>query len=312
MKSKKQFIYGVLLGVLGIVMFSSKAIMVKLSYQYKIDAIGILFLRMLFSFPFYVAIAYIYRKDNEEALKKVPNNKNNYLWVLFFGFVGYYLASLFDFIGLQYIKASLERIILFVYPTIVLLFNRIFLKKPITKNQQFAILLTYVGIVITFGSEVSISGNNTYLGGFFILLSAITYASYLVGSGWLIPKFGVMKFTAYVMLVSCFCVFVHFAIQFNSGILHYPWQVYVLGLCIALFATVIPSFLVSQSIKMISSSNFAIVAGIGPISTIILATIFLNEKLTILQVLGTIIVILGILFVSKSKKVESKKELKIK
>lgn len=300
MKSKKQFIYGVLLGVLGIIMFSSKAIMVKLSYQYKIDAISILFLRMLFSFPFYVTIAYIYRNDKNEN----PNTKQDYLWVLFFGFIGYYLASLFDFIGLQYIKASLERIILFVYPTIVLLFNKIFLKKQITKKQQLAILITYIGIVITFGSEVSISGGNTYLGGFFILLSAITYASYLVGSGWLIPKFGVMRFTAYAMLVSCFCVFINFAIQFNKEILQYPYQVYVFGLSIALFATVIPSFLVSQSIKMISSSNFAVVAGIGPISTIILATIFLNEKLTVLQIIGTIIVILGILFVSKSKRIE--------
>jgi len=297
MKSKKHFIYGVLLGVLGIVMFSSKAIMVKLSYQYNIDAVSILFLRMLFSFPFYILIAYLYRNQKGEGL----NTKKDYLWLISFGFVGYYLASLFDFIGLQYIKASLERIILFVYPTIVLVFNKIFLKKEIHKNQKLAILLTYIGIIITFVSEIKISGSNVYLGGFFIVLSAITFASYLVGSGWLIPKFGVMRFTAYAMLISCFCVFIHFAIQFDNTILEYPWQVYVLGLCIAVFATVIPSFLVSQSIKMISSSNFAVVASVGPISTIILAVIFLNEKLTLLQLLGTAIVILGILFVSKSK-----------
>jgi len=297
MKSKKHFIYGVLLGVLGIVLFSSKAIMVKLSYQYKIDAVSILFLRMLFSFPFYIVIAYLYRNQKGEE----PNTKKDYIWLISFGFIGYYLASLFDFIGLQYIKASLERIILFVYPTIVLIFNKIFLKKEIHKNQKLAILFTYIGIIITFGSEVNISGNHTYLGGFFILLSALTYASYLVGSGWLIPKFGVMRFTAYAMLVSCICVFINFGIQFNENIWNYPWQVYALGISIAVFATVIPSFLVSQSIKMISSSNFAVVASVGPISTIILAVVFLNEKLTVLQLLGTIIVILGILFVSKNK-----------
>ena len=153
-----------------------------------------------------MVIGYIYRSDTKE----VKNKKEDYIWLVFFGVIGYYLASLFDFIGLQYIKASLERIILFVYPTIVLVFNRIFLKKQINKNQKLAILLTYIGIVVTFWSEVSISGENTYLGGFFVLLSAITYASYLVGSGWLIPKFGVMRFTAYAMLVSCICVFVHF------------------------------------------------------------------------------------------------------
>ena len=299
MEPKKNFIYGVLLGVLGIVMFSSKAIMVKLSYQYKIDAISILFLRMLFSFPFYIIIAYWYRNDTQVN----KNKKIDYLWVFLFGFIGYYLASLFDFIGLQYIKASLERIILFVYPTIVLVLNKIFLKKAITKNQKIAIVLTYVGIVITFWSEIAISGTATYLGGFFVLLSAITYASYLVGSGWLIPKFGVMRFTAYAMMVSCICVFIHFGITTNlATVFNYPWQVYALGGAIAVFATVIPSFLVSQSIKMISSSNFAVVAGVGPIATIILATIFLNERLTLLQFLGTAVVIMGILLVSKSKK----------
>ncbi|WP_179338858.1 DMT family transporter [Winogradskyella ludwigii] len=297
MKSKQTFVYGILIGVLGIILFSSKAVMVKLAYRYNIDAISVLLLRMLFSFPFYIVIAYLYRKEKKETT--VPKD---YAWIAFFGIVGYYLASYFDFVGLTYIKASLERIILFVYPTIVLLFNKLFLKKAITKVQKLAILITYVGIIITFGSEVSVSGKEAYLGGFFVLLSAITYASYLVGSGWLIPKFGVMRFTAYAMLVSCVCVFIHFGIFSDVNIFNFPTQVYVLGLCIAVFATVIPSFLVSISIKLISSSNFAVVAGVGPISTIILAVIFLNESLSFLQIIGTVVVILGILLVSKSKK----------
>lgn len=184
-------------------------------------------------------------------------------------------------------------------------FNNLFLKKRITKNQKLAIIITYLGIVITFGSEVTISGNDTYLGGFFVLLSALTYASYLVGSGWLIPKFGVMRFTAYAMLISCICVFIHYGIVSRVDIFNYPWQVYILGVCIAIFATVIPSFLVSISIKLINSSNFAVVAGIGPISTIILAVIFLNEQLTSVQILGTITVIFGILLVSKKKENKS-------
>lgn len=215
--------------------------------------------------------------------------------------VGYYLASYFDFVGLTYIKASLERIILFICPTVVILLNRLFLKQPITKIQALAIFLSYLGIVIAFSDEVDISGNNTYLGGFFVLLSAITYASYLVGSGWLIPKFGVVKFTAYAMLVSCFCVFVHFSFIGNTALFSLPWQVYGYGFLIAVFATVIPSFLVSASIKMISSSNFAIVAGIGPISTIILASLFLGETLTLLQFLGAILVIIGIVVTSLKK-----------
>ena len=297
MKSRQTFIYGIVLGIIGIVLFSSKAVMVKLAYQYNIDALSMLLLRMLFAFPFYLAITYFYRNEEKEETQR-----RDYLWLFFFGFIGYYLASYFDFVGLTYIKASLERIILFIYPTIVLLFNKLFLKKAITSRQKLAIAITYIGIIITFGSEVSISGSNTYLGGFFVLLSAITYASYLVGSGWLIPKFGVMRFTAYAMLISCVCVFIHFGIFSKVDIFNFPWQVYILGLSIAVFATVIPSFLVSISIKLINSSNFAIVAGIGPISTIILAVFFLNERLTPLQILGTSVVILGILLVSKNNK----------
>ncbi|NRR92876.1 DMT family transporter [Winogradskyella undariae] len=303
MKVRQTFLSGIILGIIGIVLFSSKAVLIKLAYQYNIDALSMLQLRMLFSFPFYIVIAYLYRNEEKEDIQR-----QDYLWLIFFGFVGYYLASYFDFIGLTYIKASLERIILFIYPTIVLLFNKWFLKKVITNKQKLAIIITYVGIIITFASEVSVSGSETYLGGLFVFLSAVTYAAYLMGSGWLIPKFGVMRFTAYAMIVCSICVFVHFSIFSEVDIFSFPWQVYALGLCIAIFATVIPSFLVSISIKLISSSNFAIVAGIGPISTIILAVIFLNESLTTIQIIGTVVVILGILLVSKKKRKKKRQD----
>lgn len=290
----KKFWLGILLGILGVVLFSSKAVMVKLAYNYHVDAITILLLRMLFSFPFYLVIAYLYRNKNQRYNIK----KKDFYWLILFGFIGYYLASYFDFVGLSYIKASLERIILFVYPTIVLLLNSLFFKKPITKIQALAIFLSYLGIVIAFSGELHISGNNLYLGGLLIMLSAITYASYLVGSGWLIPKFGVMKFTAYAMIVSCISVFIHFGFVGEVDVFSLQKEVYFLGFLIAIFATLIPSFLVSASIKMISSSNFAIVAGIGPISTIVLASIFLGEELTILQFFGALLVIIGIVIIS--------------
>lgn len=297
MKSTKSFVLGIILGLIGIILFSSKAVMVKLAYQYHVDAVSVLMFRMLFSFPIYLVIAILYRNKNNgvELVSK------DYIWLVFFGIVGYYLSSYFDFVGLIYIKASLERIILFIYPTIVILFNKLFLKQSVSKDQIFAIILTYIGIIIAFGHEVTISGHDAYLGGFFILLCAITYAAYLSGSGWLIPKFGVVKFTANVMVVSCLCVFLHYGITNKIDLLHYPLGVYVLGFLIAIFATVIPSFLVSWSIKLISSSNFAVIAAVGPISTIILAAIFLNEQLTLLQLLGAFAVIIGISLVSLKK-----------
>jgi drug/metabolite transporter (DMT)-like permease len=270
--------------------------MVKIAYQYHVDAISILLLRMLFSFPFYIVIAYLYRNKS-----KTQKTTKDWLWLVFFGVVGYYLASYFDFVGLVYIKASLERIILFLYPTIVLILNKLFLKQRITTPQLIAIALTYLGILIAFWDEVNVSGEGTIIGGVLILLSALTYASYLVGSGWLIPKFGVVQFTAYAMLVSCISVFAHYSITNQVNLFNFSFEVYVLGFLIAVFATVIPSFLVSASIKMISSSNYAIIAGVGPISTIILATIFLEERLTFIQLIGALVVISGIVFISLKK-----------
>jgi drug/metabolite transporter (DMT)-like permease len=212
------------------------------------------------------------------------------------------LASYFDFEGLRYIKAGLERIVLFVYPTLVLLLARVFFKTKITKVQVFAILLTYLGVLTAFSGELDLSSNNLFLGVGLIFMSAFTYAMYLVGSGWLIPKFGVVRFTSYAMIVSTFCVLVHYFKSHGMDFLGYPKEVYYLGGIMAILSTIIPSFMVSKSIEIIGSSNFSIIASIGPISTIFLAYIFLGERLTINQLIGTIIVIMGVLLVSKKKK----------
>lgn len=287
---------GVVLAILGVVLFSAKAIMVKLAYEYKIDSVSLLLLRMSFSLPIYVLIAVFVKPKKTNSLRKT-----DYFWLLFFGFVGYYLASYFDFLGLQYIKAGLERIVLFVYPTLVLLISRVFLKTKITKTQIAAIGITYFGVVTAFVGELNLYGTHLYLGVSLIFMSALTYATYLVGSGWLIPKFGVLRFTSYAMIVSTVCVLVHYFLTKEVDLLSYPKQVYFLGLLMAVLSTVIPSFLVSKSIKIIGSSNFSIIASIGPISTIVLASVFLGENLTVYQVIGTTIVIAGVYLVSWSK-----------
>ena len=288
---------GVLIGIVGIVLFSAKAIMVKLAYQYEATAVHLLLFRMLFALPFYLVIAKINKPLYPEKIKKT-----DYLWIVFFGFIGYYLASYFDFLGLKYIKAGLERIILFVYPTLVILIGKIFLKESISTKQIIAILITYLGVIITFWGELQYNDDHVVLGGILIFLSALTYASYLVGSGWLIPKFGVKAFTSYAMLVSTVCVILHYLITDRTSIFEYPYQVYALGILMAIFSTVIPSFLVSLAIKKLGASNFSILGSIGPISTILLAYFFLGERLTPLQILGAIIVIIGIMVVSRTKR----------
>jgi len=197
MDKKSATSIGVLFAIVGIVLFSAKAVMVKLAYVYEVDSVTLLLFRMLFAFPFYLGIAIWKKPLQPEKIKK-----KDYVWLFFFGFLGYYMASLFDFEGLQYIKAGLERIILFIYPTIVVLLSWIFFKKKLSRAQFLAILITYIGVIITFWDEIGVKGNAEaiYWGGFLIFLSALTYASYLVGSGWLIPKFGAIPFTAYAML----------------------------------------------------------------------------------------------------------------
>ena len=288
---------GVLLAVLGVVLFSAKAIMVKLAYEYDVDSVTLLLFRLLFSLPVYLVIAFFVRPKKANEIKKT-----DYLWLFFFGFIGYYLASYFDFLGLKYIKAGLERIVLFLYPTLVVIISRVFLKTKISKTQIIAIVITYIGVITAFAGELDVSSSHLLIGVTLIFFSALTYAMYLVGSGWLIPKFGVVCFTTYAMIVSTICVLVHYSFVQDFELFHYPKEVYYLCLGMALLSTVIPSFLVSKSIKIIGSSNFSIIGSVGPISTIILANIFLGETLSGYQIVGTVIVIGGVFLVSKSKK----------
>ena len=293
--SSKYFI--IMIGILGVVLFSAKAVMVKLAYQYDVSPVNLLMFRMLFSLPFYLIMIFIYKPDITQK-----RTKKDYLSLVLFGFLGYYLASFFDFWGLGFIKASIERVILFIYPTIVIILSKLFLKRPISKVQIIAIALTYIGVVIAFWDDFSVEGSAFLIGATLIFLSALTYASYLVGSDWLIPKFGVITFTSYAMIVSCICVVVHYLIFERTSLFGYHQNVYWLGLAMAFLSTVIPSYLVSWTIKKIGAPDFSILGSIGPISTIILASIFLDEKITVLQIIGTLIVISGIIIISKNKK----------
>jgi len=279
------------LGLTGIILFSTKAIFAKLAYQYGADAISLLLLRMVFSLPFYLFFA-LYKSQ-----EKITAAKNDYLWVLLFGFLGYYLASYCDFKGLEYIKASLERLILFTYPTFVILLSFIFFKIKISSYQLFSILITYLGICIIFLPEIEVSDPSiTLKGSLLVLLSAVTYASYIFGSGWLIPKFGARRFTSYVMIVSSVLIIFQFMVEskMSINVLFFPKGVYIYGVLIALFSTVIPSFLISYAIKELGANQFSIFASIGPISTVLLAYLFLEERLSSLQIIGSVVVIMGV------------------
>lgn len=288
----------VFLGILGILFFSTKAVFVKLAYAYGISSVPLLALRMVFSLPFYIASMIIL------GGKSNPTSRKDLSWIFLFGFMGYYLASYLDFQGLQYIKASVERLILFIYPSLVLLLSALFLKQKATRIQVVALTISYVGILFVFVPEVEAGDQkNTLLGGLLVFLSGLSYAGYLVGSGWLIPKIGATRFTTYCMMVSCSIVILHYLIQGGSfeEITAYPYQVYVIALIMAVISTVVPSYLISLAIKELGANQFAIFASLGPISTIVLAYFFLEETLTMTQLAGGVIVIAGIIVAEKFK-----------
>lgn len=289
---------GAALVFLGAVLFSAKAIFVKLAYQYDIDPVSLLTLRMVLSLPFFLALGFFSGRNQ----KSVSVKKKEWFHIVLLGMVGYYLASLFDFQGLQYITAGLERLILFVYPTIVVIISAILYKKAIQRFQYLALGMTYIGIFIAFAYDVNLnSQSNVGLGALLVFLSAVAYATYLIGSGKMIPKVGTIRFTAYAMIFSALAIILHSYVSNGLDIWNFQREVYLISLLMAVFSTVIPSFLISGGIKLIGSDNASIIGSIGPVSTIILAYIFLNEEITVSQILGTMFVLAGVLVISLKK-----------
>ncbi len=301
MLANRHILPAILITATGVILFSSKAVLIKLAYQYEVDSISLLLLRMLFALPFYISIFLIRRS----GWKENPITKKQVYALVVLGFLGYYLASLFDFIGLTYITASLERLILFSYPTIVLLISWLFLKKKITRAQLISILITYAGIAIIFIDRGGITEGSLaeiIKGSAFVFLSAIAYASYLVGSGTLIEKVGSVRLTTYSMLVSCLAIVIHYLISSEANLLSYDLKVYIYSFLMAVIATVIPSFLINEGISRMGAPNVSIVGSLGPASTIILSMIFLGEKLTLLQYAGAIVIIFGVVVIAQSKR----------
>ncbi len=257
---------------------------------------------MLIAFPFYLFVLLL----NRTKLKG-PITKSHYLWAIAMGLLGYYLSSLFDFIGLQYVSAGIERIILFIYPTLAVVINRIIFKVEITKRQWHSILITYLGIGIAYWGELKLMPNtNLFLfGSSMVLLCGITYAFYLVGTGKLVPKMGASVYTSIAMLAASVGIFSHYIIVTQLATIQTPliylipdaikWYV----LALALIATVIPSFLLSIGMKRVGSNNLAIITSIGPVATLFQANWILGESFTWQQLVGTSLVILGVLLIKK-------------
>lgn len=287
-------ILGFIIAFTGAVLFSTKAIIVKKAFaSIHVDALTLLAMRMIFSLPFYLIAAYMV--SSKEGNRRMT--KSEWIWTAALGLFGYYLSSLFDFIGLQYISAGLERLILFLYPSFAVLINRFVFKQNMYRNQVIALVLTYLGIGIAYFGELSIDTGNPkfYWGSFLIFLCSITYAIYIAGSGKMVTKTGPAKFTAYAMLASTAGVLTHFVLRGDYAGMEKGGQLWMYGLLLALVATVLPTFLISFAMKKIGSNNTAIISSIGPVSTILQAHYFLGEPVFHEQIIGTVLVLCGVL-----------------
>ncbi|BFG70232.1 DMT family transporter [Sediminibacterium sp. KACHI17] len=293
---------GFLITISGAIFFSTKAIFVKLAFQdTRVDAVTLLCLRMFFSLPFYIGAAWIVHR--KEGIVKLT--RKQWIWVLTMGILGYYLSSLFDFIGLQYVSAGLERLILFLYPTFAVLINTFYFKTRLSRIQLLALVLTYIGIGTAYWGEIRLAqyGPQFFFGSFMIFLCAVTYSLYLVGTGRLVNAVGATRYTAYAMLAATLGIFIHFIVVTPISSIEMTSSLAGYGIALAIVATVLPSFMMSVGMKKIGSNNVAIITSIGPVSTILQAHFFLGENIIPEQIIGTALVIIGVILIGWQSKI---------
>lgn len=293
-------ILGVIFALLAAVGFSAKAILVKLAYLSHVDAITLLALRMVFSVPFFIVVAVWIRNQHAK-----PLNTHDRLLVLALGLLGYYLSSLLDFLGLQYISAGLERLILFLYPTMTVLLSALVYKRAIGRTTLAAMALSYAGIALVFLHDIGMKrGDSIVLGAALVFFSTLSYSSYLVGVGHAIKRIGTTRFTAYAMVVASAASLLQFLVMRPMSALDLPLRVYGLSIAMAIFSTVLPVFLLSYAIRRIGSGSASLIGSIGPASTIYMAYLFLNENVSWLQIAGSSLVLCGLLIISLNSKRE--------
>ena len=277
---------------MGSIAFSGKAIIVKLAYRYGVDAVTLIMLRMLFALPFFAIMAYLASRG------KPPLTRKDWLGVLGLGFTGYYLASFLDFAGLAYISASLERLILYLNPTLVMLLGLLIYKRRITRQQLFGMGISYCGVALVFGHEIAVQGvgerGDAAWGALLVFLSAISYAIYLVYSGELVKRLGALRLVGLATTVACLlCIAQFVVLRPWSAALVAP-EVVWLSLLNATACTVAPVLMVMMAIERIGSGATAQTGMVGPMSTILMGVLILGEPFTAWVAAGTLLVIAGI------------------
>jgi drug/metabolite transporter (DMT)-like permease len=280
---------GLALATFGAIAFSGKAIIVKLAYRYGVDAVTLIMLRMLFALPIFAAMAW-WASRGKAAL-----SRRDWLGVTGLGVTGYYLSSYLDFAGLQYISASLERLILYLNPTLVLLLGWLLYRKRLRRMQLVGMAISYCGILLAFGHEARLEGGQAALGALLVFASAVTYAVYLVYSGQLVQRLGSLRLVGLATTIACLCVLLQFVVLRPLGsALEVAPEVVWLSVLNATLCTAVPVLMVMMAIERIGPALAAQTGMVGPLSTILMGVLILGEPFTAWIAAGTVLVIAGI------------------
>lgn len=296
--------------MLGSTLFAGKAIIVKIAYRYGVSPEALLGLRMAFAAPLFAIVAWHVERGARAAaavaaavsapVSASPFRPGDRWRIVGLGLVGYYLASLLDFLGLQYVSAGLERLVLYLNPAFVLLIGLVWFRRPIVRWQWLAMIVSYLGVVLVFVSDLHFSGDEVVIGTLLVLASGLAYAVYLIGSGEMVRRLGSLRLTAWASLVSSAACVAHAFVTDGAALFDLAWQVYALSVLNAVLCTFFPLFLVMMAIERLGSGLASQTGMIGPAATIVLGAFFLDEPVTALQLSGTAIVIAGVLMLTKA------------
>lgn len=282
----------------GSLFFCSKAIFVKLLFRYGLDAVTVLALRMALALPFFVVGGWLDARSNPQ-----PIHGKDLMRLALLGFFGWYLSSVVNFEGLRHVSVGLERMILYTYPSMVVIGSVFFLGKSLRWGVVLAMLVSYLGIVIGYHAESSVNaGADTLLGAGLVFASAVSYAVFVLFSGEMVSRIGPLRFTSWVVTFSGLFVLIHFAITHPPGaLLRLPKEAYGWGVALAIAGTVIPSYLFGIGLKRAGSQAFAVIGMVGPLGTVVLAWMILGESVNLTQVIGLALTLAGGVAVSLLK-----------
>jgi drug/metabolite transporter (DMT)-like permease len=289
--------WGIAFATFGVLCFSFRPILIKLSYAaHPVTPTTLLFLRMSLSLPFFLAIAWWLRNQQPRL------ERRDWAAVAGLGFLGYYAASFLDFIGLQWVGAGVGRLILYLFPTLVVLMSFFFLKTSPTRRELVALVLSYAGIALVLSNQLHGENRLFVLGAAFCFASAVCYAGYLVAGSQVVKRVGSMRFTAYSTVIATIPAVVQFCILESRESLQLPSAVWGYAIILATFSTVVPLFLQAEALKRIGANHFALIGAVGPVSVALTSALGLDEPFTALQAVGGALVIFGVLLVSLKRK----------